>query len=299
MTILAVRAGGALRGAARLDQPLGDPWGQDDETSRFSAAERAQERSAGPLVPAGTVPLVLLHAFPLSSAMWGPVLADLPELPVLAIDLPGAGFSPTVQPVSIRAAGLAVIESLAELGVTRAVIGGISMGGYVAMSVIKDAPELLAGAILMHTKAVADDPATRAGRLETARQVLHAGSTELLAPMASKMVSAASQIIHPGLVETIEHWIDQATPGGMAWAEEAMAGRDDAMGTLRACGLPVTIMAGAADPFATVRQAEEMADAVGHSANLAVLSEIAHLSPLEAPNMTSRIVRESYRRMVD
>ncbi|MDR2567237.1 MAG: alpha/beta hydrolase [Bifidobacteriaceae bacterium] len=298
MTILAVRAAGSLRGAAALDQALGDPWAPDDDTSRFSAAERARLTAAAPVVPGRAVPLVLLHAFPLSSAMWGPVVAELPELPILAIDLPGAGFSPAIDPATIRAAGLAVIESLAELGVKRAVVGGVSMGGYVAMSVIKDAPELAAGLVLMHTKAGADDPAGRAARLETARQVLQASSTEILAPMAAQMISAVSRAAQPGLVETIEHWIDQATPGGVAWAEEAMAGRPDALGILRASGLQTLIVAGSEDPFAPVAAAEQMADAIGPTASLVVLSGVAHLGPLEAPDVIARLVRESYRRMV-
>jgi pimeloyl-ACP methyl ester carboxylesterase len=296
MTILAVHAAGALRGSSSLDQPAHDSWAQDDETSRLSAADRAAA-AAGPLAPPGTVPLVLLHAFPLSSQMWGPMVADLPELPILLIDLPGAGFSPTIEPVTIEAASRAVAESLAELGVTRAVVGGISMGGYVVMSLMKQAPELLAGVLLGHTKAEPDDPATRAARLETARQVLATGSTEILRPMASKLVSSASQANQPGLVETIEHWIDQATPAGVAWAERAMGDRPDFMATLRASGLPATIFAGAEDPFASVAQAEAMADALGPQANLAVFADIAHLGPLETANMTARIVRESYRRM--
>jgi pimeloyl-ACP methyl ester carboxylesterase len=249
-------------------------------------------------VPADAVPLVLLHAFPLSSLMWEPMAAELPELAILTVDLPGAGFSPLIEPATIQAAGRAVIASLRALGVTRAVVGGISMGGYVAMSIMRDAPELLAGAILMHTKARADDPAARAARLATARQALAADSTEALAPMAAKMVSAASRASSPGLVETIERWIAAATPAGVAWAEEAMAGREDLLAVLTASGLPTTLLAGVEDPFTPVAAAEEMAEAIGPGGNLAVLADVAHLGPLEAPNMTARLVREAYRRMV-
>ncbi|MDR0593620.1 MAG: alpha/beta hydrolase [Bifidobacteriaceae bacterium] len=298
MTMLAVRAAGSLRGAAPLDGPARDSWAQDDLTSRPSAAGRASAAQTGPLVPAGQAPLVLLHAFPLSSQMWGPMAVDLPELPILAFDLPGAGFSPTLEPATIEAAGRAVIDSLTELGVDRAVVAGVSMGGYVAMSILRDAPERLAGVFLMHTKAEADGPEARRGRLETARQVLAAGSTEILRPMASKMVSPTSRATSPGLVETIEGWIDQATPGGVAWAEQAMAGRPDAMAVLRASGTPASVVAGADDPFATVAQAEAMVDALGPTASLTVLTGVAHLGPLEGPNVTARLLREFYRRVL-
>ncbi|MDR2378613.1 MAG: alpha/beta hydrolase [Bifidobacteriaceae bacterium] len=297
MTKLAVRGFGTLAGAQAPGRGSPrDPWRQDDETSRLSAAERGRAEALS--VPADAVPLVLLHAFPLSSLMWEPMAAELPELAILTVDLPGAGFSPLIEPATIQAAGRAVIASLRALGVTRAVVGGISMGGYVAMSIMRDAPELLAGAILMHTKARADDPAARAARLATARQALAADSTEALAPMAAKMVSAASRASSPGLVETIERWIAAATPAGVAWAEEAMAGREDLLAVLTASGLPTTLLAGVEDPFTPVAAAEEMAEAIGPGGNLAVLADVAHLGPLEAPNMTARLVREAYRRMV-
>ncbi|MDR1186436.1 MAG: alpha/beta hydrolase [Bifidobacteriaceae bacterium] len=298
MTILAVQGAGTLRGTSVVDQPAHDSWAQDDETSRLSRTERSQAAPDRLAVPRDTVPLVLLHAYPLSSLMWAPLAAELTELPVLTVDLPGAGFSPTVEPVTIRAAGLAVIESLKALGVRRAVVVGVSMGGYVVMSLLRDAPGLMAGVVLMHTKAEADDAAARAGRLATARQVLESGTTEVLRSMASKMVSAASQAAQPGLVETIEHWIDQATPGGVAWAAEAMAGRDDAMAVLRAAGVPSTVVAGAVDPFVSVAQAEAMADALGPESDLVIMADVAHLSPVETPNTVARAIREAYRRMV-
>ncbi|MDR2373089.1 MAG: alpha/beta hydrolase [Bifidobacteriaceae bacterium] len=299
MTVLALTAGGCLRGAVAANGPAHDSWAQDDETSRLSAAERARRAGAGPLIPPDVAPLVLLHAFPLSSQMWGPMVAQLPELPILMFDLPGAGASPIIEPPAVRTAALAVIESLRALGVSQAFVVGVSMGGYVAMSVLREAPDLLAGIILMHTKAVADDEAARAARLDVARRVLATGSVEELRPMASKMVSAVSQATQPDLVGMIERWIDQATPAGVAWAQEAMAGRPDSMMALRAAGLPTTIMAGAEDPFAPVSQAEAMAEAIGWHSSLVVISDVAHLSPLEASNVTARIVREAYRNAVD
>jgi pimeloyl-ACP methyl ester carboxylesterase len=162
---------------------------------------------------------------------------------------------------------------------------------------MRDAPQLARGVILMHTKADADNPPARARRLEVARQVLHLGTVEVLRPMAKEMISATSRASQPGLVETIEHWIDQATPGGVAWAEEAMAGREDATTILRSSGIPATIITGTDDPFVSVARAEAMADALGPNATLTVLSDVAHLGPLETPHTVVLTIREAYRRM--
>lgn len=298
MTVLAVRAAGSLSGAAPLDPPEGrDPWAQNDETARLSAAERAREAAAGPLVPAEDVPLVLLHAFPLSSLMWEPLVRHLPKVPVLMVDLPGAGLSPSIDPVSIEGAALAVATSLEELGVQRAVIAGISMGGYVALQLMASRSDLISGVILMHTKATPDTPEAQTGRLATARTVLDTSSVQSLTPMAGKMISEASKVSQPELEGQLKRWILESTPDGVAWAEEAMATRPGYLDVLRASGLPATVIAGEEDPFSSVADAEAMADALGPGTNLVVISSVGHLSPLESPSMTARILREAYQRL--
>ncbi|MDR2454135.1 MAG: alpha/beta hydrolase [Bifidobacteriaceae bacterium] len=253
-------------------------------------------RGAAPPAPAEAVPLVLLHAYPLSSAMWGPLAAELPDLPILAVDLPGAGSSPTVEPVTIEAAAQAVAATLRELGVGRAIVGGCSMGGYVAMSLLRSAPELLAGLALMHTKAGADTAEARSQRLAVAREVADTGSVAALRPMARSLVSAASAAAQAGLVRRLERWIEESNPAGAAWAQRAMAARRDSSLVLAASGLPSLVVAGEVDPFATVAEAEAMADAIGPTAQLVVMADVAHLGPLEAPNPLSRLIREFYRR---
>ncbi|MDR1394486.1 MAG: alpha/beta hydrolase [Bifidobacteriaceae bacterium] len=300
MTLLAVRGAGSLAGIeSTLDKPsVPDRWAQDDETSPFPSAGRSGELADRPLVPPGTVPLVLLHAFPLSSVMWRGFSDDLPELPILEIDLPGAGLSPCIEPVTLTAAGLAVATSLQELGVTRAVVAGVSMGGYVAMRLLMDHPELTVGLALMHTKATADSDDSVRARLNVAREVMRTGSVGSLRPMAGRMISAESAQAQPGLVERVEGWIGEASPAGVAWAEEAMASRQDSMALLRAAGLPSMVVAGELDPFSSLTDSEAMVTALGPRANLVVLAGVGHLSPLETTHSMARTMREFYRRCI-
>src|SRR5699024_8955795 len=86
-----------------------------------------------------TPPLVLLHAFPLDARMWDPVRERLAaRIRVITPDL--RGFGRTELPVSDRSPDLAdaaadVLAMLDSLGLQRVVLGGCSMGGYVAMAV--------------------------------------------------------------------------------------------------------------------------------------------------------------------
>jgi pimeloyl-ACP methyl ester carboxylesterase len=264
--------------------------------SLFVRASGALSGSAEPLVPAGVEPLVLLHAFPFSSQMFQPLEQALPDLPLLALDLPGCGLSPTIEPVTVAAAAEAVVKTLDQLGVARAYVAGISMGGYVALHLLRDYAERWAGVVLLNTKATADAPEAAERRLAVAREVLATGTVETLRPMVNSMVSETSRQDQPELVNTLENWLKEATPEGVAWCQEAMASRTDSMAMLRASGLPALVVAGGQDPFAPVAEAEAMVQALGASANLVVIQDAGHLTPLEATDALSRLIREFYRR---
>src|SRR5258708_7175739 len=103
-------------------------------------------------------PLVLLHAFPLSAAMW---LAQRESLAgrfrVITPDLRGFGGSVLGKDdPSIETMADDVAQMLRSKGLERAVIGGLSMGGYVAMALCRHHPEQVLGLVLADTKAGAD-----------------------------------------------------------------------------------------------------------------------------------------------
>ncbi|MPZ93562.1 MAG: alpha/beta fold hydrolase, partial [Propionibacteriales bacterium] len=107
------------------------------------------------------LPVVLLHAFPLSSAMW----AAQGEFDPITPDLPGFGGAP----VSAEAPDLGVLADsvLADIddrGLSSVVLGGLSMGGYVAMEILRRRPECVAAIVLADTKASADPEEARANR---------------------------------------------------------------------------------------------------------------------------------------
>jgi pimeloyl-ACP methyl ester carboxylesterase len=265
---------------------------------RGSLAGSTPQPDGVPLLDADTLPLVLLHAFPLDSRMFEPMVARLSDLPVVLIDLPGAGGSPLLEPVTIKAAGDAVAAAIRGLGATRAVVGGISMGGYVLLSLLWHQPELLAGMILMHTKAGVDQEVARSNRLAIARQVLESGSTALVEGMADAMISDGSKAENPGLVEQVRGWIREARPQGIAWAQRAMADRPDSHPILWASAVPTAIWCGSDDPFSPPSETEAMADTMHGRAHPMVFDGIGHLSPLEAPAMTARMTREAYHTMI-
>ncbi|MFC9326486.1 alpha/beta fold hydrolase [Kitasatospora sp. NPDC057015] len=239
-------------------------------------------------------PLVLLHAFPLASSMWSAQLDALPgltgdEARVLAPDQRGFGGTElgTDEPsLDLVADDLALLLDAAEI--ERAVVGGLSMGGYVALAFARRHPDRLAGLLLADTKATADTDAARANRERIATVVLARDSVRLLAEerMEDTLLGPASG----GHAERVRALIAEAPPQAVAWAQRAMAARTDTLDVLSALHVPAAVVVGAADTVTPLAEARLMADALP-DAELTVIPDAGHLSAIEAPSAFNAAVR--------
>lgn len=256
----------------------------------------------------GTTPLVLLHAFPVDHRMWWDVTDLLPgDRTVLAPDLPGFGTSPSGPDVaemvgadrdvpSVDVMGDGVAAALDQAGVTRAVVAGLSMGGYVAMSILERHPHLVAGLGLLDTKATADDDDARAARLEMARTVLADQRVDAVFGMRTSVLGATNRISRPDLVERIEGWIGDQGPNAVAWAQRAMATRPDRRDLLAAYTGPALVLVGEEDELSPVRVARQMAYLLPDS-DLIIVPRSGHMTSNESPQPVasglSRLLRRA------
>lgn len=240
--------------------------------------------------------IVLIHGFPLDSSMWAQQVAALTAAghEVLTPDVGGLGLSevPAGEP-DIHSMAQQVVDAMHTVGWERAVIGGLSMGGYVAMAMLRVAPERLAGLVLMDTKAGADDPVRRQTRRDTAHHVRSAASTEALArSMPTSLLSQYSMRTHPQLAVDIAQTIRRATPEAVAWCQEAMASRPDSLTTLRSAGsLPSLVVCGEEDAVTPVTEHRQVVAALrdaGGNPQLHVIPSAGHLSPMEQPQVVNQ-----------
>ena len=233
------------------------------------------ERGEGPA-------LVLLHAFPLSRALWDDVVAQIDGWRVFTPDLPGFGATST--PVaSIDAMADAVAAMLDRCGVQTAVIGGCSMGGYVALAFAERYPQRVAGLVLADTKASADPEDVRAHRDRIASQAEAAGSTQALAvTMSETLLGATTREHHPELVEWVKSQILANSAAGVAAAQRAMAARRAQFETLAALRVPVLCIRGAEDLPSTAEDHSAMAAAAIDAVNVEIPGA-GHLLPVEQP----------------
>lgn len=228
--------------------------------------------------------LVLLHAFPLDRTLWREVVEPLAAegWRVVTPDLPGFGESPeTVASVDDMASEVALL--LNNLGVNSAVVGGCSMGGYVALAYAAQFPERTAGLILVDTKASADGDEARANRARIAQQVRDSGSTAALAAtQADIMFSADTKANRPDVVRWLKDTILRQQPHGVANAQLAMAARSEQFAMLAALHKPVLCIRGAEDALASADDHTRMASASGDGLDVTIVNA-GHLVPIEQP----------------
>ncbi len=256
----------------------------------------------------GTLPLVLLHAFPTDHRMWLDVTDLMPgERAVHAPDLPGFGTSPVGPDVaravggdpavpSVDVMGDAVAATLRRAGIERAVVAGLSLGGYVALSLLERHPELVAGLGLIDTKTAADDDAARARRHEVAAAVEAEQRLDAVVGMRTAVLGRTSREARPDLVERMEGWILDQGPAGVAWAQRAMAGRPDRSHLLPEFAGPSLVVVGEEDDLAPVAVARKMAYALPDS-DLWIVPRAGHMTCIESPqpvaSALSRLVRRA------
>ncbi len=224
--------------------------------------------------------LLFVHAFPLDARMWdAQVRTFSASMPVVAPHLPGFGGSPAAGGVmTMGAAAQRCLEAMDAAGVDRAVVCGLSMGGYVSFAIREQAPHRVIGLALANTRAGADAPEGAAGRRALAERLRSEGSDFLVAeppPLLSEGAPA-------DLVEEVRATIAAQTPDAIAAASLGMAERPDRTGELAAIEVPTLVVTSGGDRLIPASVSAPMASQIP-GAELLTIPGAGHLSNLEAP----------------
>jgi pimeloyl-ACP methyl ester carboxylesterase len=233
--------------------------------------------------------LVLLHAFPLSADQWLPQLHRVPQgWRFIAPDLrgfrgAGAAFEdPGLHGLSIDDYAGDVLALMTHLEIERAVIGGLSMGGYVAFGLLRQAPARVSGLLLANTRSLPDSDEARAGRNRMIALASDEGPSGIAREMLPKLVGETTRTLQPDLLEAVRRLITMNSAEGIAAALGALRDRPDSTPLLSSIEFPTLIIGGAEDTIIPVTEAQAMHKAVPGS-SLVVLPRAGHLSNLEDP----------------
>lgn len=232
-------------------------------------------------------PVVLIHAFPLNADMWRSQLERVPDgWRYIAPDL--RGFGPGAQapggPVTMDDLAADVLCVLDALVIDEATIGGLSMGGYVTLAMLRAAPERFTGVVLADTRPQADSDDARAGRRAMLALVHDRGPAAVVEQMLPKLLGETSRRERPALEAEVRRIAVSNSTGAIAGAIEAMMGRRDSTDLLPRISRPALVIVGAEDTITPPADAEAMQRMLSRS-RLVTLPGAGHLSSMETPDV--------------
>ena len=243
-------------------------------------------------------PLVLLHAFPLDSRMFEPqtkALAGLGRL--ITPDYPGFGRSPRIpaQP-DVRYYAEGVRRLLDRLELDRVVLGGVSMGGYVAFECLRLFPQRISGLVLANTRPEPDSEEMRENRKEMARRVADEGVGVLVELQMGRLLARNTLEGNEVVVERVRAMILESNPNGVVAALGAMRERPDSTPLLGKIEVPTLVIGGEEDAISSPEVMGAMAEKIPDSRHV-TLSGAGHLSNLEAPEDFNAALKEFLRKL--
>jgi pimeloyl-ACP methyl ester carboxylesterase len=228
--------------------------------------------------------LVLLHAFPLNARMWERQLA-LAEAGwhVIVPQLRGFdGGTGEPQASSVDDYAGDVIDLLDSLHIDEAVIGGLSMGGYIAFAVLRHAARYVHALILADTKPQADSPEALEGRKRLLQTLEAHGPGGVADEMIPKLLGETTRRERPAVVARVRELVLASSSVAIAGAIRALMSRPDSSGLLATIHVPTLILVGLEDTVTPVANALEMQRGIG-GAELVQIPRAGHLSNLEQP----------------
>lgn len=228
--------------------------------------------------------VVFLHGFPFDRSMWrGQVEKFSESFRVIAPDLRGHGGSTsTREPATMEEMAEDVVALLDELNVPRAVICGLSMGGYVALALYRAHPARVLALVLADTRAKADTEDARRTREENAQRALAEGMSPIVEAMLPKLLSERTRVGEPDVVARVREMMLGVSPEGAAAALRGMALRRDQTDILPKLDVPVLVVVGSEDAVTPPSEAETM-HALIEGSHLQVIEGTGHVSNVERP----------------
>jgi len=237
--------------------------------------------------------IVLIHGYPFNRSLWADQVTALADrYRVLTLDLRGHGETEASAGTStMKLMAQDVSALMDELRIDRAVVGGLSMGGYVALAFYQLFPHRVEKLLLADTRAQADTKEAKVTRAEQVEQILAEGMAGIVNAMLPKLLSPETVSKRPDIVKRLREMMMHTNPAGAAAALRGMAEREDQTERLSQVNVPTLIVVGKEDPITPVADSEKMHDGIAGS-QLVVIENASHVSNIEQPEQFNRALQE-------
>ncbi|MBF6593962.1 MAG: alpha/beta fold hydrolase [Thermaceae bacterium] len=221
-----------------------------------------------------STPIAFLHAFPYGPAMWDEQVGLVSHRPLLVPDI--LGYE------SFEAAAAEVLLAMDQRGWDKAVLVGLSMGGYTLFRLWNLQPERFAGMVLADTRATPDTPESKAIRAQQATRIQREGMGFYPEVLLPSHLGQTTREQRPELVERVRKFQLEADPHKTAHSLKALANRPDSLPMLAEIDVPTLVLVGEEDTITPLADARQMAQGIPDSRML-IVPGAGHLSNLENP----------------
>lgn len=227
------------------------------------------------------LPVVLIHGFPFSRRMWEPQTPLARAARLITPDLRGFGESDGT-PSSLDELADDLHALVDHLGLTTAVFGGFSMGGYVLFRYLARHADRAKAVLLLDTRAEADTPEGRQRRYDGIARIERDGPAGYLDDFVKLVVATKTLESRPDQVKAVRALMESGRRASLTGGLRAMAQRPDSTSLLSSIRVPTLIVVGEDDKATPVSSARAMHDAIRGS-RLVIIPEAGHVSNLEQP----------------
>ncbi|MGA9363224.1 MAG: alpha/beta hydrolase [Bacteroidota bacterium] len=244
------------------------------------------------------LPVVFIHGFPFSQEMWKPQVSALsPDYWVITYDVRGHGESEVGDgQYTIEFFVDDLIALLNHLKIEKAVVAGLSMGGYIALRAVERNPERFRALVLCHTRSEADTDETKLKRAASIRLVKQEGVKKFAEGFVRGAFAPQTFDSKPAAVKPIKEIIEKMSPLAIAGTLLALAARTDTAASLSKIAVPTLILVGESDTLIPTSAGQSMHEKIPNS-GLHVIPKSAHLSNLENPGEFNRLLLNFLRKL--
>jgi len=242
--------------------------------------------------------LLFVHGWPHNRTLWSAQVSGLStHARCIAPDLRGFGGSTVDGPYSMQRYADDLVALLDALAIDRAVVCGLSMGGYVTMAMLRHHPDRVRALILASTRATADTPEAREKRMRLIAFVREHGVEALANRQLRAMVGETTFTSRPELLEHLRRLMAAAPLDGVVGALHAMADRPDATELVKDIRVPTLVIGGAEDTFTPPAELGALAAAIP-GARLELIATSGHVCAFERPAAFNHLVAEFLERLL-
>lgn len=241
-------------------------------------------------------PLVFIHGFCESSSYWEGVHDEYSdEFRVITLDLPGFGKSALPnQAFSLGEIGDSVADLLSSLSIDQCIIIGHSLGGYVALELLRNHRQLATAICLFNSSAFADPPDKKENRNKLIEFISKNGVQPFLSTFVPSLFYLETSEKHESVISRIRDEGMSIQPESVILYAAAMRDRVESIDLLTKYPDRVLLISGEYDQNVPLQKSREMA-AYLKSSHFHIMPESAHMSWYEQRDLSSAAIRQFAR----